>query len=468
MNQDISTKTIFITVYDGDIEKNYLRSGVLQGLVDKKVRVVLLIRAEKDSERHHYYVKNFASENVIVEVLENGNSTLERYLMHWSWNTLPTRSAYVKRHDLFIKHKNRLRYALESIAGYLGKFRTWRNLLRAMYYVMPEAYGEIFFKKYQPSLLFAPNMFSADDCRLLRYAKKHGIKTITTAKSWDVPTTRGFTRVKADRILVYNEINKREIIDIGDYEASKVKVIGFPQFDYYHMPQMYISKEEFYRKIGADLNKKLVLFAVPGDFKNPFTNEILQMLDRACAENRFHKPIQILARFHPKYVSKAEQLKDLHHVILDRPGTYFSENMEDAIDAPLSKTFQWTFTDNDIRHLANSLYHASVTINTESTMTLDAMAVGKPVVLIGFDGYKNLPYWESVIRNYSREHLQSVIKTKGVQLAESMEELITGVNRYLDQPNADQSERALLIKEVLYKNDGKSVHRVIDNILEML
>lgn len=463
------SKTLFITVYDGDIEKNFLRSGILAILQKQPdLQIVLLVRAPKDSVKHKYYVEHFANENVIIEPLPHAMTRFEEYLYHLSWNSLPTRSAYVKRHDLYVKNKKRLRYLAESLAGLLGHSRLWRKLLRFAYFWLPDDYGKELFDKYQPDLLFAPTMFSAEDCRLLRYARKHTIPTLTVAKSWDVPTTRGFTRVQADKILVFNEINKQEIIDIGDYKPEQVEVIGFPQFDYYLDKNVYVSREEFFEHIGADLEKRLLLFAVPGDFKNPFSHEILQMLDDAIEQGKFIKPIQVLARFHPKYASRAEQLDGLKHIIHDRPGTYFTKDMEKAIDAPMSTTFQWTFTDNDLAHLANSLHHSDVTINTESTMTLDAGAHDKPVVLIGFDGKQKLDYWQAIIRNYGREHLSAVLETEGARLAHSMDELIQYVNMYLEDPEVDAGGRALLRERLLYRCDGQSAQRVADNILTML
>ncbi len=461
-------KTILVSIYDGDTEKNILRSGVLNRLESTGNKIVLAIRASKDGSKEEYYQKNFGAENVIIEAIPNAMTRFEAYMFHFSWNTLPTRSAYVKRHDLYVKHNNKLRYAAESAAGFMGKFRLWRNVVRWGYYMLPDDYCKELFLKYKPDLFFSPNMFSAEDCRLLRQARKMGIKTMTMAKSWDVPTTRGFTRVKADRILVYNEINKKEIIEIGDYKPEQVTIIGFPQFDIYTHKEIYTSREEFFKSIGADLSKTLILFAVPGDFKNPYSHEIMQGLDDAVSAGKFAKPVQFLARFHPKYPSKGEELQHLKHFIKDRPGTYFSKTMEKALDAPMSQTFQWTFTDKDIIHLANSIEHTAVTINTESTMTLDAAAHNKPVVLIGFDGNQKLDYWKSVIRNYDREHLMGVLRTNGVRLAKSLDELIMYTNDYLKDPTLDQKGRDDMREQVLYKVDGKSSDRIVDALMAML
>lgn len=458
-------KTILITIYDGDTEKLFLRSGVLRFLKESEVRIVLLIRSK---ERVDYYRNNFSDTNIIVECLTPALTSAERFWYHISWNTLPTYSAYIKRYDLYLKHKNSIRYAVERFFGLLGCLRLWRHLLRKIYYWIPDDYSKDLFKKYKPDLLFSPNMFSAEDCRLLKQAKKLGVQTVTTAKSWDVLTTRGFTRVIADRLLVFNEINKREAVAIGDYRPEHVKIIGFPQFDVYTKKDIYMSRDEFFKKIGADPGKKLILFAVPGDFKNPYTHEIVLMLDKAIEEKKIRYPVQILARFHPKYPATSERLTNLRHFILDRPGTYFAKDLERSIDAPASATFQWTYTDKDIIHLANSLHHSDVTINSESTITLDAAAHDKPIILIGFDGNQKLDYWRSIIRNYDREHFKDVFASGGVYLAHTMEDLIDSINTYLDNPKMDAEKRLILRDNLLYKSDGQSARRTADAILEML
>lgn len=461
-------KTIFISIYDGDTEKQILRSGVLDILKKSGNKIILLIRGDVKSERFAYYKEHFQGEHVVIVPIPNASTVFERWMFHFCWNSLPTHSAYVKRRDLYLSHKNIFRYALESSAGFMGKYRFWRELIRTIYFIFPDNYARDIFDKYKPDILFAPNMFSAEDGRLLRMARKRKIRTLTMAKSWDVPTTRGFTRVKADAILVFNEINKKEIIEIGDYDMNCVHVVGFPQFDSYINTDMYKTRDEFFSELQIDSSKQLILFAVPGDFKNPYSHEIMQRLDEAVENGELIKPVKFLARFHPKYPSKGETLKGLKHFILDRPGTYFSRTLESAIDAPSAKTFQWTYTDKDIKHLINSLYHSAVVVNTESTIMLDAAAVDRPIVLVGFDGNQNLPYERSVIRNYDREHLREVLDTGGTKLSRSFDELIKYINRYLNDSTLDADGRAFLRERLLFRVDGQSSQRIATQILDML
>lgn len=457
-------KTIFITVYDGDTEKVVLRSGVLERISAAGHFVVLLIRG---SSRLEYYRESFGGPSISVELLPPATTTGEIIWHYVSWNTPPTHAAYLRRRLNWQKRRQTLLYLFESLVWTLGHFRLWRETLRLLYRLTPDAYAAELFDRYKPHLVFAPNMFSPEDCRILRAAVRRGIPTATTAKSWDVLTTKAFTRVKADLLLVFNECNKAEAIALGDYRPDAVVVTGFPQFDVYARKEGIVSREDFCRSIGANPAKRIVLMAVPGDWKTPHTKEIMRELSRRIDLGRFHKSIQILARFHPKYPDSSEKTP-LPHFIYDRPGTLFSDKREFSVDMGVRDTFAWTFTDKDIAHLANSIWHADVIINTESTLTLDAAANGRPSILIGYDGDTVLPYWDSVERVYEREHYQQVLSTGAAPLVKSHDELEATINRFLDDPTYLAKERGVLVSKLLFSTDGRAAGRVADSVLQLL
>lgn len=457
-------KTIFLSVYDGDTEKNVLRSGTFELLKKSGHRIVLLIRG---ADRIDYYKKAFETELVAIELLPHATTASERLWYFVGWNTLPTRAAEIRRRMYLARGWPYSRYLFGRVLGFLGRFRLWREFLRLVYTMIPDNYAAELFNTYKPDVLFAPGMFSPEDCRLLKQAKKRGVKTIATAKSWDVLTTKAFTRVQADRLLVFNEFNRREAIALGDYAPERVTVTGFPQFDVYAHPEAFSSQDDFYARIGADPEKHVVLIAVPGDWKTPHTREIMAELDRRIEAGRFPVPLQILARFHPKYPDASEGMQ-LKHFIFNRPGTHFSEKREFTIDVGVSGSFSWTFTDMDIRHLADSMKYSDIVINTESTLTLDASANDTPVILIGYDGDAKLPYWDQVARVYEREHYTHVTDTGAAVLVKSHDELEAAITRFLTDREYKRSEREQLKRDMLFKIDGRAAERVSGAVLSLL
>ncbi len=456
-------KTIFISIYDGDTEKIILRSHVLTILKNSGNRIVLLIRGQK---RLAYYKEQFEADNVLVELLPRALTRAEDLWHHVSWNTVPTYGAYIRRRMRFQKEGGYLRYYFEAGLWTLGHLRIWRNFLRLMYGSVREDFAADLFEKYKPDLLFSPNMFSPEDCRLLRAARQRKIRTVATAKSWDVLTTKAFTRVKADRLLVFNAFNKEEAVALGDYAQEDVVVTGFPQFDVYSKPPS-VSREDFLKELGISPDKRLILFGVPGDWMAPHVHEILVALDKKIAEGALPAETHILARLHPKYQDTSEGLV-LPHVTFERPGTHFTTGKEFSVDLGISGTYTWTFTNEDIQHLQASIVYSEAVLNVASTMTLDAVANDRPAVFVAYDGDAELPYWQSSERYYERNHIKHVVDTGAVPLVRSHEELVTILNEIMNDPQVRMKERAILQKKLLHTLDGKAGERMGEAVLSLL
>ncbi len=454
-------KTIFFTVYDGDIEKNFLQSDVLKTLQLSDNRIVLLMKFGLAKRYAH-----FQHGNTIVEELPPSQCFSEK-LFYWiGWNAIPTHSIHMRRYETYLKNQNILQYQAGRVIGILGRFRLFRNFLRFVYALIPDDYAVPLFEKYKPDILFAPSMFSYEDGRLLRIAKRRGIKTITNSKSWDVLTNKAFTRVRADKILVQNNSIRVAAIRHGDYEEDQVKVVGFVQFDYVFDSRLLMSRSDFFRKIGADPDKKLILYATSGDWKNPYDDEVVQSIHDAITDNSIETPAQILARFHPKYPSKIEKL-NLPFLIKDRPCT--DEGSEDSLDGVTDKVYSFTFNREDWAHLANSLYHSDVTINTVSTITLDAVAFDKPVVLIAHDGHdRKLPYWQSLRRTYDETHYRDIVDANCAKMTTSTKQTIDAIRAYLKDSHEDSAARKVLRDQYLFGLDGQAGKRIANEILSHL
>lgn len=457
-------KVIFLTVYDGDVEKVVLRSGVFDQLKESGSRIVLLVRGE---DRLEYYKKEFVSENVLVELLPKAMTRSEMIWYHLGWNTIPTNSVSLRRYASFKKHRNILRYLIEVSAGLLGYLKIWREFLRLVYRSIPDDYCDSYFQKYKPDLVFTPNMFSAEDMRILKASKKRGIPTVATAKSWDVLTTKAFTRVKADRLLVFNEFNKREAVEIGDYKASNVLITGFPQFDIYAREYKSFDRENFCIQMGINPKNRILLFAVPGTWLAPHTHEILQELDELIDRSVFSVPVTILARLHPKYTDVTEQLK-FRNIIVERPGTLLANEKEFSIDMAVPNVYQWTFTSRDIRHLADSILASDVVINTASTISLDAAALHRPSILIAYDGSHTVPYWDSIARVYERDHYAHVVSIGATPLVRSTQDLVSEIQQFISNSEYLAKERATLMDKVLFKSDALSATRTAKAVLSLL
>jgi CDP-glycerol glycerophosphotransferase (TagB/SpsB family) len=110
--------------------------------------------------------------------------------------------------------------------------------------------------------------------------------------------------------------------------------------------------------------------------------------------------------------------------------------------------------------LASLLRWADVSLTVGSTLAIDAALCDTPVVGVAFDGLQRLPYSRSIRRAYDYTHYRPLVETGGLRLAESEEQMIELVNRYLEDPELDSEGRARIAQEQGWRVDGRSGERV--------
>ena len=119
-----------------------------------------------------------------------------------------------------------------------------------------------------------------------------------------------------------------------------------------------------------------------------------------------------------------------------------------------------------ISNLFNSLYHADVCINAASTLSLDAMACGTPVININFDTEKVGTVGDSIRRLYGDDYLKELMAMESTWLVNSEDEFLHSLKNVLEKDGRKDTQKT--IDRFIYKLDGKSAERIAEALLEIL
>lgn len=457
-------KKILIVITDGMVERNLLKTEFLSSFLSaKKTEVYLIV----DSELYFRYLKKEYSHLPLEIIYECYTPSRFDYIFfHLFQQSIHTHTVRENQWNLYKSIKSGIGYNTKiSLPTYLffrslwhlGKLKIWRKSLRFLYRIIPNSYFKETLKRIKPDLVFVPSVNYAD-YRILRQAKKAGLKTVQMIKSWDNLTSKTFLATVPDYLIVHNEIIKKEAITLDDMEENKIFVSGIPQFDFLikNQDKLLESRKEFYEKLGIDPSKKVLLYCASGDWLNPYDEEILLGIHNAISEKRFIYDLHVQVRAHPKYKNKFDKIKKMKEFTIDRPFTYLNSGYKN-----------WVFEKEEMKHWFNSIYHSEIVINTASSMSIDAAIIDKPVICIGFDGKEKLPYNQSVLRFYSRDHYANLIKTGGVDLVKNNYELIESINNYLRNPGHKKEERRLIVKQQCYKLNGESSKIIADFLFRL-
>jgi len=162
--------------------------------------------------------------------------------------------------------------------------------------------------------------------------------------------------------------------------------------------------------------------------------------------------VQILVRLHPRDELEAyAAFLGVPNVIVEKPfrGTV---RAGDGLSVDVTAENQ--------RHLANTMHHSDVVVNVASTIAIEAAIFDTPVVNVSFDGETPADWVRSARRYYRFTHYTNITRHGAVRVAETPEQLVDAIGRYLDDPSLDRDGRRRMVAEQCQFLDGHAAERV--------
>jgi hypothetical protein len=438
--------------------RDLLHTAVLRTLREGGARVVILSPAHADPS----FVKAFSGPGVHLEPLfpydpgptEERLRTLRLTLFNDLTETINFLST--PPHERGLAKRTALACG-RALARVLGRQRTQELLAAIELHVFPDRRYDEIFRRYRPDVLCVTRVIgSSPDYAVLKGAAANGIPSILLVSSWDNLTGKGVYPAKVDRMVVWNEIMAEEAVSLHDIPPQHVYACGAPQFDLYADRSKLANRETFFRRIGGDPNKALITFCLSNARMCPDEYDSLELIWKATQDGRVGRPAQVLARVHPMGDamgrSLPERLVGLPDLLVDRPGRPGKYKDKDT-------------GLEDIEHLAATMWHSDVVLNTASTISIDAAAFDTPIVCVGFDGNRTLSESDSVRRLHQFTHFKKLLSMGGARVGRNLEEVLGHINAYLEDPGLDREGRARIVQKQCHVLDGQASKRMGEYVL---
>lgn len=450
-------KTIFITVSESSVANNLLRGDffrLLRGVSD--LRIVLIVPKSFRAP----YENEFGGGVVAIEAIPLIRRGLrERINNFFARNILGTRMVHLLQARQFLDDKRKFSYAVKRLLAFLfGRSQVFQAFVRMHESTLPSDVSVLaLFDRYGPDLLFATVANCIEmDVPFLREARRRGIKTFGMMRGWDAFPAHGFLRVIPDMLLLQNEYMRATGRKYQFIPEDHMRVVGTPAFDWHFRKDLLKPRDEFCREIGADPQKKIILFGAMEYYWYPRDADIARIFDELVESGKISKDTVMLFRPHPGYEGPIERIKGLAHVIPDMAS--FTRVQGDNMQ----------MKERHMSHLVNSLFHSSLVVSVASTIALDGIGFGKPAISIAFEESSH-SYWESIGRFHTHNtHFMDVFKTGAIPEVRSREEFRERIDRYLLNPREDEEKRAVLRRDFLEPYDGKTGERIFREVSRVL
>ena len=196
----------------------------------------------------------------------------------------------------------------------------------------------------------------------LRAARALGRRTGVCVFSWDHLSSKALLRSVPDRILLWNDTQKREAIEWHDMPADRIVVTGAQCYDQWFDRAPSRDRDSFCRAVGLSPDRPFLLYVCSVMTPNPYESKfVLRWIEeiRRSSDPRLRNA-GILVRPHP------ERLEEWEGVSLERFGNavLYGRN-------PVSPDAQADYFD--------SLFHSHAVIGLVTSAFLEAAIVGRPV-----------------------------------------------------------------------------------------
>jgi hypothetical protein len=207
----------------------------------------------------------------------------------------------------------------------------------------------------------------------LKAARGLGIPVGAAIMSWDHLSSKALLHLAPDMTLVWNEVQKREAVDMHGLSPDSVVVTGAQCYDQWFNRRPSRTREEFCRGMGLDPSRPFVLYVcsamspVPTPLEPEFVRDWVLAL-RSSDDSRL-RGAGVLVRPHP------ERMKEWVNVTLDG-----LDNVAVQGGTPIDSRSKADYFD--------ALSHSSAVVGLCTSAFLEAAIAGRPVLTLLLPEYR--------------------------------------------------------------------------------
>ena len=367
-------------------------------------------------------------------------SYLTKLLFRWNYYALwlsrhpETAGNYMELEEsrnLFLFHLTRLggKY-VNYLRRHVNRDRDW---LRDLAYTLPlKAVAG------HTDVLFVTTTDISQDQMLMYSFKKLGVPVVALVHSWDNLPSRGLLSSMPNRLLVWNKFMAEDAHQLHDISRSSIEIVGVPQYELYRRIDMTVVKDPLLSTLQIPKSTRIITYTGNAEYVFPDEPEFVETLLQIISEGRFGRAVLIF-RLHPTerhqfYRSKYAQSP--LPIRLDFP----DENFAAESTKDIGKL-------NTIDHFVRLMKYSDVVINVASTITLDSLLFGTPVICPIFNLSLSPTAWNAAGRWYQSTHFRRLLVYDAIRLPDTMTSLVTSIDDALLYPDEKLENTRQLIDD---------------------
>jgi hypothetical protein len=234
---------------------------------------------------------------------------------------------------------------------------------------LPVAPGlEAFLRQEAPDLVLITPLVDIGSPQLdhVAAARRLGLRVVLPVGSWDHLSSKSLLRDWPERVIVWNDVQRREAVEFHGVPGDRVVVTGTQAYDQWFDRQPSRTRAAFCSRVGLSSDRPFILYTCSSLFRGtadePAFVEAWIRAVRASADPRL-KDIGILIRPHPARLDewRGVDLSGYQNVTFWGAHPVDDEAKDDYFD---------------------SMYYSAAVVGINTSAFIEAAAVGKPVLTV--------------------------------------------------------------------------------------
>ena len=235
-----------------------------------------------------------------------------------------------------------------------------------------------YLREMQPDLVVVTPLIVLKTCQLdlARAARELGIRNVFGVASWDHLSSKGELTFPPQQVIVWNEVQKREAVELHHQPPTRVLVTGSQVFDDWFVKKPSTSFAEFCTRVGLRQDRPILLYVCSALLEGspPESEFVLRWAKHLRASgDPVLRECGILIRPHFKRGDewKGISFEGLANIVCWPPTGAVP-------DDTLSKTDYF-----------DSLYHAAAVVGLNTSALIEAGILGRPVHTVLLPEFRN-------------------------------------------------------------------------------
>lgn len=283
--------------------------------------------------------------------------------------------------------------------------------------------------------------------QLVKAAHALGLPVALAVGSWDHLSSKGLVRVTPEQVLVWNDVQKRESVEMHNLDSSRVVITGAQLFDLWFGRTPALGREAFLTRVGLPTDRPMLLYAGSSRgiadpvLEVPFVRQWLEAL--RSTPDEVLRTASVLVRPHLSNVSAWAEV-DLSAF---GPVSVFPRERPSL---PMNE-----LETSDYFH---SLYHSDLVMGLNTSAMIEAVILDRPVLTV------ELPVFADSQAGTAHFHYLTSGGRGPVESADTLHGHLRQASRALAQQGYRRPERKRFIETFVRPNgvDRPALESVID------